>query len=208
MSLFITFEGVEGCGKSIQAKLLYRKLLKSAIPVVLTYEPGGTPLGKRLGRWLKWSDDKEITPLTELLLFDAARAESVAKIIMPNLKMGKVVISDRYADSTMVYQSYGRGLDLEMVGYVNSAATGGLQPTLTVLLDSPTEVGLARKDGGNQDRFEREELGFHQRVRDGYLKLAASEPGRWLVIDAAQSKEKIAGIIWQRVSRLLPKRPG
>ena len=208
MSLFFTFEGGEGCGKSTQARLLYRKLLKSAIPAVLTCEPGGTPLGKRLGRWLKWSDDKEITPLTELLLFNAARAESVAKIIMPNLETGKVVISDRYADSTTVYQGYGRGLDLEMVRYVNSAATSGLKPALTVLLDSPTGVGLARKEGGNQDRFEREEPGFHQRVRDGYLKLAASEPERWLVIDAAQSKEEIAGIIWQRVSRLLPKRAG
>ena len=208
MSLFITFEGGEGCGKSTQARLLYRRLVKSAIPVVLTYEPGGTPLGKRLGRWLKWSDDKEISPLTELLLFNAARTESVAKIILPNLEAGKVVISDRYADSTTVYQGYGRGLALEMVRYVNSAATSSLKPALTVLLDSPTGVGLARKKVANQDRFEREELSFHQRVRDGYLKLAASEPERWLVIDAAQSKEKIAEIIWQRVSKLLPKKTG
>ncbi len=208
MSLFITFEGGEGCGKSTQARLLYQKLLKSAIPAILTNEPGGTSLGKRLGRWLKWSDDKQISPMTELLLFNAARTESVAKIIIPNLEIGKVVISDRYTDSTLVYQGYGRGLDLEMVRYVNSAATNSLKPTLTVLLDSPTEVGLTRKEGGNQDRFECEELDFHQRVRDGYLKLATSETGRWLVIDAAQGKEKIAEIIWQRVSPLLPKRAG
>jgi dTMP kinase len=206
MSLFITFEGGEGCGKSTQARILYRRLLKSAVPVVLTWEPGGTPLGKRLGRWLKWSDDQEITPPTELFLFNAARAESVAKIITPNLEAGKVVISDRFSDSTTVYQGYGRELDLEMVGYVNDSATGGLKPSLTILLDSPVATGLTRKKGRDQDRFEREELSFHQRVRDGYLKLAASEPERWLVVDATQSKKKIAGIIWQKVSQLLPKK--
>ena len=205
MALFITFEGGEGCGKSTQARMLYRRLLKSAVPVVLTWEPGGTPLGKRLGRWLKWSDDQEITPPTELFLFNAARAESVAKIITPNLEAGKVVISDRFSDSTTVYQGYGRELDLEMVGYVNDSATGGLKPSLTILLDSPVATGLTRKKGRDQDRFEREELSFHQRVRDGYLKLAASEPERWLVVDATQSKKKIAGIIWQKVSQLLPR---
>jgi dTMP kinase len=208
MSLFITFEGGEGFGKSTQARLLYQRLSKLAIPVVLTYEPGGTPLGKRLGRWLKWVKDKEISPLTELLLFNAARAESVAKIIIPSIKDGKTVISDRYADSTTVYQGYGRGLDLEMVGYVNNVATSSLKPDLTVLLDSPIEAGLARKRVKNQDRFEREELSFHQRVRDGYLKLAASEPERWLVVDAIQSKEQIAEIIWHKVSRLLSKGAG
>jgi dTMP kinase len=206
MSLFITFEGGEGCGKSTQARMLYRRLLKSAVPVVLTWEPGGTPLGKRLGRWLKWSDDQEITPATELFLFNAARAESIAKIIMPNLEAGKVVISDRFSDSTTVYQGYGRELDLEMVGYVNDSATAGLKPSLTILLDSPVATGLTRKKGRDQDRFEREELSFHQRVRDGYLKLAASEPERWLVVDATQSKKKIAGIIWQKVSQLLSKK--
>ncbi len=205
MSLFTTFEGGEGCGKSTQARLLYRRLSKLAIPTMLTYEPGGTPFGKRLGRWLKWGDDKEISPLTELLLFNAARAESVTKIIIPGLKDGKTVISDRYADSTTVYQGYGRGLDLEMVRYVNNVATSSLKPDLTILLDSPIEAGLARKKVANQDRFEREKLSFHQRVRDGYLKLATSEPERWLVVDATQSKEQIAEIIWHKVRRLLSR---
>ncbi len=205
MSLFITFEGGEGCGKSTQARLLYRRLSKLAIPAVLTYEPGGIPFGKKLGRWLKWGDDKEISPLTELLLFNAARAESVIKIIIPGLKDGKTVISDRYADSTTVYQGYGRGLDLEMVRYVNNVATSNLKPDLTVLLDSPIEAGLARKKAANQDRFEREELSFHQRVRGGYLKLAASEPERWLVVDATKSKEEITKIIWHKVRQLLSK---
>ncbi len=208
MSLFITFEGGEGCGKSTQARLLYRRLLKLSIPAVLTYEPGGTPFGRRLGHWLKWSNDKEISPLTELLLFNAARAESVIEIIIPGIKDGKTVISDRYADSTTVYQGYGRGLDLEMVKYVNNVATSSLKPDLTVLLDSPIEAGLARKKVGNQDRFERAELSFHQRVRGGYLKLAASEPERWLIVDATQSKKQIAEIIWHKVSRLLSKGGG
>ncbi len=208
MSLFITFEGGEGCGKSTQARLLYRRLLKLPIPAVLTYEPGGTPFGRRLGHWLKWSNDKEISPLTELLLFNAARAESVIEIIIPGIKDGKTVISDRYADSTTVYQGYGRGLDLEMVKYVNNVATSSLKPDLTVLLDSPIEAGLARKKVGNQDRFERAELSFHQRVRGGYLKLAASEPERWLIVDATQSKKQIAEIIWHKVSRLLSKGGG
>ncbi|MDD4985263.1 MAG: dTMP kinase [Dehalococcoidales bacterium] len=203
MSLFITFEGGEGSGKSVQSKLLYRRLSHLSIPAILTYEPGGTPLGKKLGRWLKWTDDENITPLVELLLFNAARAQSVTEIILPGLKKGKVVISDRYVDSTTVYQGYGRGIDITTVKATNNAATQGLQPELTILLDMPTELGLTRKKGSQRDRFEQEELAFHYRIREGYLKLAADEPERWLVVDATQSKEKVAGAIWRRVSQLL-----
>jgi dTMP kinase len=203
MSLFITFEGGEGSGKSGQAKALYRRLKKSAIPVLLTHEPGGTPFGKKLGRWLKWAQGMDIPPLVELMLFNASRAQLVTEVIKPSLKSGMVVISDRYADSTTVYQGFGRGLDLEMVKATNNTATQGLKPDLTILLDITAEDGLARKKGRKKDRFEREELAFHQRVRQGYLKLAADEPGRWLVADASQPKQKIAQIIWQRVSHLL-----
>ncbi len=203
MSLFITFEGGEGSGKSVQAKELYRRLKKLAIPALLTREPGGTPLGRKLGRWLKWSQGTDISPLAELLLFNASRAQSVTEIIKPNLDKGKVVISDRYADSTTVYQGYGRGLELKMVRATNNTATQGLKPGLTILLDMPAEDGLARKEGREKDRFEREELAFHKRVRQGYLELARSEPKRWLVIDAKQPKEKISQVIWQRVSQLL-----
>ena len=126
MSLFITFEGGEGGGKSVQAKALYRKLAKMAIPVLLTHEPGGTSFGRRISRWLKWAKDTNISPLTELMLFNASRAQLVNDVIQPALKSGKVVISDRYADSTTVYQGYGRGLDLAMVKAVNKAATQGL----------------------------------------------------------------------------------
>lgn len=208
MSLFITFEGGEGCGKSVQARALYKRLSQLVIPVVLTHEPGGTSLSRKLGRWLKWAQDTGISPLAELLLFNTSRTQLVDEVIRPNLEKGKVVICDRYADSTTAYQSYGRGLDLEMVKAINNVATQGLKPNLTVLLDISVDEGLARKKTKRQDRFERENIAFHQRVREGYLKLAASDPGRWLVVDATQSRAKIEQIIWQRVSQLFSRKGG
>lgn len=207
MSLFITLEGGEGSGKSVQARALFQKLCQLNIPAVLTHEPGGTPFGDRLARWLKWTKNVDISPVVELLMFNASRAQLVAEVIKPGLKSGRVVICDRYADSTTAYQGYGRGLDLEMIKTANSSATQGLKPDLTVLLDIPVEEGLARKKK-SRDRFEQEELGFHRRVREGYLKLAAAEPGRWLVIDGTQPKSKIARIIWERVNKLLSSRGG
>jgi len=118
-----------------------------------------------------------------------------------------VIICDRYADSTTAYQSYGRGLDLNMVKAVNEAAMQEVQPDLTILLDMPVEAGLARKKGEKRDRFEQEDIAFHRRVRQGYLELAKDEPNRWLVVDAALSREKIAGVIWQKVGQLLSKKP-
>jgi len=208
MSLFITFEGGEGSGKSFQAKMLFRRLSQIAVPVLLTREPGGTPFGERLGRWLKRAKDTEISPLTELMLFNACRAQLVAEVIKPALASGKVVISDRYADSTTVYQGYGRGLDLTMVKATNKAATQGLTPDLTILLDIAAESGLGRKLAGKPDRFEQETPAFHGKIREGYLKLASKEPRRWLVIDGTQPKKKIADIIWPRVSRLISERGG
>ena len=206
MSLFITFEGGEGCGKSVQAKALYDRLCQSNIPAVLTYEPGGTSLGDEISRWLKWQEESDITPLTELFLFNASRSQLVEDVIIPNLEKGGVVICDRFADSTTVYQGYGRGLDITITRTVNSAATRGLIPNLTILLDLPSEEGLDRKKSDKYDRFEREEMTFHEKIRQGYLELAAEEPQRWLVIDAGQDKEKIADIIWHKVSQLLPRR--
>jgi dTMP kinase len=203
MALFVTFEGGEGCGKSVQARALYRRLSQLAIPVLLIHEPGGTPLGNKIGYWLKWGRNTRIAPLTELLLFNASRAQLVAEVIQPSLKAGKVVISDRFFDSTIAYQSYGRGLELAMVESICHAATRGLKPDLTVLLDIPAEEGLARKSARKHDRFEQAGLAFHRRVRSGYLKMAKEEPERWLVIDARQAKKKIAEIIWQKVSQLL-----
>jgi len=204
MSLFITFEGGEGCGKSVQSRTLYKRLSKLAIPAVLTHEPGGTPLNKKIRDLLKRADDISISPLAELLLFNASRTQLIDEVIHPELEKGKVVICDRYTDSTIAYQSHGRGLDMEMVRAVNDIAAQGLKPNLTILLDISAQEGLARKK--KRDRFEREDIAFHQKVRKGYLKLAEEEPQRWLKIDAAQSKAKIAEIIWQKVSQLLTER--
>jgi dTMP kinase len=203
MALFITFEGGEGSGKSVQAWTLYRRLSKLAVPVVLTHEPGGTPLGKKIAHWLKWGQDIDISPVTELLLFNASRAQLVSEIIKPDLESGKVVICDRFTDSTIAYQGYGRGLDLTLVKSVNSTAVQGLKPDLTVILDLPVETGLTRKRGCKPDRFEQEDIAFHRRVREGYLKLSGGKPGHWLTVDAVQSREKIADIIWRKVSQLL-----
>ena len=203
MSPFITFEGEEGSGKSYQAEELYNWLTKQEIRAILTHEPGGTELGEKISDLLKWAQETDMSPMTELLLFNASRAQHVKEVIQPALNEGKVVICDRFDDSTTAYQSFGRGLDLEMVKKINNTATGGLRPDLTVLLDISIEDGLARKSGEKLDRFENEDLEFHKKVREGYLKLATAEPERWLVVDAIQSLESISNIIYERVQSLL-----
>jgi dTMP kinase len=208
MSLFITFEGGEGCGKSTQSRTLYREFQKLDIPAVLIHEPGITRLGRKIRRLLKWSDELNVSPTAELLLFNAARAQLVNEVIRPVLGKGTAVICDRYSDSTTAYQGYGRGLDMAVVRTANRIGMQGLIPDLTILMDIPVEEGLARKKGENTDRFENEDLAFHRRVREGYLKMAAAEPKRWLVIDARKSKDDIASIIWQRVNKMLPRKQG
>jgi len=202
LGLFITFEGGEGCGKSTQSRLLLKKLEQQNIPVVLTHEPGGTALGNELRKTLKRKRDSSISPQAELFLVAASRAQLVAEVIRPTLQEGKVVICDRFTHSTMVYQGYGRGLDFTAIKMVNNMATRNLNSDLIILLDISPEQGLARKQS-LKDRFELEDLSFHRRVREGYVKMAAAEPDRWLVIDASLPKGKIAEIIWDRVSRLL-----
>jgi dTMP kinase len=208
MSLFITFEGGEGCGKSTQSRRLYRKLLQQRIPTLLLHEPGVTDLGKKVRRLLKWSPGLKISPVAELLLFNAARAQLVMEVIKPALAKGTLVICDRFADSTTAYQGYGRSLDLKIVEAANKIGVMGLKPDLTVLMDVPVAIGLGRKKGGGADRFEKENQGFHRRVREGYLKMAKAEKPRWLVIDATKDKEEIAGIIWDKVSRLIKQKQG
>ena len=203
MGLFITFEGGEGCGKSTQSRLLLKKLEQRNVPVVLTHEPGGTALGNELRKTLKRKRDSSISPQAELFLLAASRAQLAAELIRPALEEGKVVLCDRFTHSTMVYQGYGRGLDFTAIKMVNNMATRNLNPDLIILLDISPEQGLARKRS-LKDRFELEDLSFHRRVREGYVKMAAAEPDRWLVIDASLPKVKIAEIIWDRVSRLLP----
>ena len=203
MALFVTFEGGEGCGKSTQARALHKRVSESGIPVILSHEPGGTPLGKEARRYLKQTGKSEISPLAELFLFAASRAQLVAEVIRPSLARGVMVICDRYADSTVAYQGYGRGLDLDVIQAVNTTATQGLLPDLVILLDLPVEIGLARKRSAREDRFEREEAAFHHRVRKGYLKMAAADRQRWLVVDATLPKKRVEQIIWERVGRLL-----
>jgi dTMP kinase len=205
LGLFITFEGGEGCGKSTQSRLLLKKLEQRNIPVVLTHEPGGTALGNELRKTLKRQRNFSISPQAELFLLAASRAQLVAELIRPALQEGKVVLCDRFTHSTTVYQGYGRGLDFTAIKMVNNMATRHLNPDLIIFLDISPEQGLARKQS-LKDRFELEDLSFHRRVREGYLKMAAAEPDRWLVIDASLPKGKIAGIIWERVSRFLPSR--
>jgi dTMP kinase len=207
MALFITFEGGEGSGKSEQAMALYRRLFKMAVSALLTHEPGVTPLGKKITHWLKWSENMKISPTSELMLFNASRAQLVTEVIKPNLADGKVVICDRYADSTTAYQGCGRGLDLETVRAVNQVGSMGLIPDLTVLMDIPAEEGLSRKKDKKLDRFEKEDIAFHRKVREGFLKLAAGEPKLWLVVDARKSRAVVEQIVWKRVSQLL-KRQG
>jgi len=204
--MFITFEGGEGSGKSLQARSLYRKLCRLSIPVILVHEPGSTPLGERLSRLLKWGRATAISPMSELLLFNASRAQLVSEVILPSLKNGKIVVCDRYTDSTLAYQGYGRGLKLKTVRTANDIATGGLMPDLTMLLDIPVGEGLARKRVNATDRFENEELAFHKRVRQGYLTLARKEPRRFFVVDGRQDKRTISQIIWKRVSAMLGER--
>jgi len=202
LSLFITFEGGEGCGKSTQARLLRDKLKQQNISVVLTHEPGGTSLGTEIRKLLKGKRYPTISAQAELFLFAASRVQLLAELIRPALEETKVVICDRFTDSTLVYQGYGRGLDLTTVETVNNMATENLKPDLTILLDMSPEQGLARKQS-LKDRFELEDLSFHHRVREGYLKMAAAEPDRWLLIDTSLPERKIAEIIWDRVSKLL-----
>jgi dTMP kinase len=185
--------------------MLYRRLNRLAIRSVLIHEPGSTALGEKLTRLLKWARSTSISPMTELLLFNASRAQLLDEVVRPSLKAGKIVICDRYTDSTVAYQGYGRGIDIETIKKVNLMATGALKPDLTVLLDISPEDGFARKSGQEPDRFEKEAKAFHRRVRKGYLQLAADEPQRWLVIDAALPKEKIKQMIWQKVSSLIEK---
>jgi len=203
MSLFITFEGCEGFGKSSQAKLLSDCLTAEGIPAIITQEPGGTTLGLEIARLLKWSDKNAICPLAEVMLFNASRAELVTRVIKPALASGQIVVCDRYADSTLVYQGYGRGVTLSTVAAVNTIAVQGLVPDLTFLLDMTIEEGMKRKHGMKADRFETEGLDFHRRVREGYLAVAAAEPNRWLVIDASQTRAQIAAIIWDKVKRAI-----
>lgn len=199
----ITFEGGEGCGKSTQARLLYQKLQRHGIPSLLTQEPGGTPLGNKIRSVLKVKRDFTISPLSELFLFAACRSQLIQDVIGPALQAGRVVVCDRFSDSTTVYQGSGRGLDLSLVNSVNASATGGLKPDVTILLDVLPEQGLQRKRKTQRDRFDSEEMSFHRRIREGYLNLAAGEPARWLVLQAGLPIGKLSQLAWEHIHPLI-----
>lgn len=186
--LLITLEGGEGSGKTTQAQALAARLEERGYAVCLTREPGGTELGQAVQRLLE--ADRAPAPLAELLLFAADRAQHVQEVIAPALVAGKIVVCDRFADSTLAYQGSGRGLDLGLVRRLNDEATGGLRPDLTLLLDIAPEVGLER-EGSQLDVTGRESLEFHQRVREGFLALAREEPERFVVIDATLPPEDV-----------------
>jgi dTMP kinase len=202
VSLFITFEGPEGGGKTSQLRLLAAHLREQGCDVLATREPGGTPIGDRVRAILLDPLHTEMQPATEFLLFSAARAQHVAQVIRPHLARGGVVLCDRYADASLAYQGYGHNLDLGVLHTITRFATGGLVPDLTVCLDVPAEVGLRRKAGGSGDawnRMEQRDIAYHERVRAGYLAMAAAEANRWLVIDATGTVEAVQATIRERL---------
>lgn len=212
MSFFITFEGSEGCGKTTQSQRLAEHLRASGYPVLTTREPGGCVISDAIRSILLDAANTALTQRSELLLYAAARAQHVDEIIRPALTAGTIVICDRYIDATVAYQGHGRGLDLDLIGDLNRLATNSVVPDLTLLLDFPVEAGLqrararnAQAAGDNEDRFERESLAFHHRVRQGYLALAAQHK-RFQIIDAEGSPARIAGHIRQVVDNVISTR--
>ena len=199
--LFIVFEGVEGSGKSTQSQALTQRLTDGGHDVLLTIEPGGTPTGLEVRKWVKTGQG--ITPLAELFLFSAARAALVETVISPALADGATVICDRYIYSTVAYQGHGRGLDSDTIAELNEDATMGVLPDLVVLLDLPPDHGFGRKSDNELDRIESENDDFHLRVRQGYLAQAREDPDRWLVLDASASLLNLSDSVWNRVSDML-----
>jgi dTMP kinase len=191
--LFITFEGIDGCGKSTQLRMLASELRLRGYEVVVTREPGGTPLGNRLRQTLL-DIDEQIDPLAELLVFAADRAQHVRALLRPALASGHVVLSDRYADATAAYQGAGRGFPEELIAEVIALATGGLMPDLTLVFDLTVDESVrraqTRAEAAGRDRLEAEDAAFHTRVRDAYLRLAAAEPERVRVVDASGSVQE------------------
>jgi dTMP kinase len=211
MAFFITFEGVEGCGKTTQMRLLKERLTSAGHQVLATREPGGCPIADKMRAILLDSENIAITPLSELLLYAAARAQHVQEVIVPALERGETVLCDRFTDATVAYQGHGRGLDLATIEQLNELATGGLTPELTVLIDCPVEIGLSRalarieaSHGAREERFELESVRFHERVREGYLDLAATFPRRFVVIDGSGDVAQTEKLVIQALSKRIP----
>jgi dTMP kinase len=212
MNKFITFDGIEGCGKTTQLRLAKTWMHDRKLPLLATAEPGGTPLGLKIREMLLNRRSWNVSAEAELLLFAAARAQHVTETILPALNSGKWVLCDRYTDATVAYQGFGRGLNADFIRIINAFSSRGLEPGLTLLFDLPVEDGLRRAKrraaNGNpdmaEDRFEQENLNFHRLVRDGYLQLAGNEPRRFRVVDATGTPEEIE----QEVRRIIAALPG
>ncbi|OGQ06873.1 MAG: dTMP kinase [Deltaproteobacteria bacterium RBG_19FT_COMBO_46_12] len=214
MSPFITFEGVEGSGKTTQIQRLKKYLTQKGIPCKVTREPGGCPIGEKVRKILLNPDHREMVSMSELLLYEAARAQHVKEVIEPFLKKGGVVLCDRFSDATLAYQGYGRKIDLKWIERLNHLSSGGIKPDVTFLLDCPSEVGLKRAlqrnrtlKQENEGRFEKEKIQFHRRVRKGYLAIAKKEPRRVKVIDTREGEDKVFDIIQKLVDRLIIAKP-
>ena len=203
--MFITFEGPDGSGKTTQVKRIGRKLIEKGFDIVYTREPGGTEISDQVREILMNMKNKQMCPRTEILLFCAARAQLVEEVIRPALQSGKIVISDRYADSTLAYQGYGHGFEQETLKQLLNFTTGNLWPDLTFLLDISAEKGLRRRISNQEEwnRMDDYQLAFHERVRNGYHQLAAADSQRWEMIDADQSEEAVENEIMQRLARRL-----
>jgi dTMP kinase len=202
---FITFEGPEGSGKSTQLRLLGERLRKAGQDVLETQEPGGTPIGIQIRHVLLDAKNRELCPTAELLLMFASRAQNVDESILPALSAGRTVLSDRFTDSTLVYQGVGRDLGAELVYELDRIACRGLVPDLTLVIDIDAETGLARarrrslRSEDSETRIEEQDVGFHRRVREAYRQLAADEPARVKLIDGSQTREAVAEQVWQAV---------
>ncbi|WP_224983194.1 dTMP kinase [Geomonas agri] len=212
MGFFITFEGVEGCGKTTQMRLLKERLEAAGEKVVATREPGGCPIADQMRAILLDAKNSAITPLAELLLYAAARAQHVQEVIVPALERGETVLCDRFTDATVAYQGHGRELDLDVIRQLNALATGGVQPDLTVLIDCPVQVGLSRAlsrieatTGAREERFELESIRFHERVREGYLSLAQAFPERFVVVDGSGDVARTEVLVTAALKDRLPQ---
>jgi dTMP kinase len=210
LSLFITFEGVEGSGKTSQIQRLKKYLTQKGIPCKVTREPGGCPIGEKIRKILLNPDHRGMVPATELFLYEAARAQHVKEVLKPLLKKGEVILCDRFCDATVAYQGYGRRIDLKWIASLNRLSSQGIKPDVTFLLDCPPDVGLNRALQRNrmlkqegEGRFEKEEIQFHRRVRKGYLAIARKEPHRVKVIDTSEGEEKVFEKIRKIVDNLL-----
>src|SRR4030067_1376394 len=213
LSFFITFEGVEGSGKTTQIRLLRKYLTQKGIPCKVTREPGGCPISEKVRKILLNPDHREMVPISELLLYESARAQHVKEVIEPFLKKGGIVLCDRFRDATLAYQGYGRKIDLKWIERLNHLSSQGIKPDVTFLLDCPSDVGLKRALQRNrelkqerEERFEKEEIQFHRRVRKGYLAIAKKEPRRVKVIDTRQGEDKVFNKIRKTVDNLLVRR--